>query len=357
MSDRLRRESHSIELAGIEHPFPLELGGALPLRVAYETYGTLDATRSNAVLVCHALTGSAHAAGVDELGRKGWWDGLIGPGRGIDTDRYFVICSNVLGGCYGTTGPTSIDPSTGKPYGENFPAITIGDMVHAQRLLLDALEIERLHLVIGGSMGGMQVLEWCLRYGDRIDLIAPIATSARHSPWSVGFNAIAREAIALGVSAGDPTQGLRLARKVAMMSYRSDREFAGRFAPAGFPDDEMGDEGSEVERYLNHHATSLVARFDADTYRTISRAMDLHDLARDRGDDLELVLASIRQPALCVGISSDILYPAHEQQSIARSIPGGHYMEVDSLCGHDAFLIEYDQLNALVSGFLNRELC
>jgi homoserine O-acetyltransferase len=212
------------------------------LTLAYETYGRLNRERDNVILVCHALTGSAHAAGEDMPGKRGWWDGVIGPGRALDTDRYFVICSNVLGGCYGSTGPTSVDPGTGEEYGDVFPTITIRDIVHAQRLLVRSLGIERLHAVIGGSMGGMQVLEWGLLYPEAVDLLLPIATCARQAPWRIGVSAIAREAIALGRRLGDEGGGLALARKAAMLTYRSAQEFSLRFGRDHDPDDIFSDD-------------------------------------------------------------------------------------------------------------------
>ncbi|MEP7218094.1 MAG: homoserine O-acetyltransferase [Bacteroidota bacterium] len=340
-------------LARFDIPFPLESGATIDsFDIAYETCGTPDADGTNTILICHALTGSAHAAGLDEEGREGWWSGLIGPGLAIDTDRYFAICSNILGSCYGSTGPSSIDPATGIPYGDAFPIVTVRDIVRAQRLLLDYLGIPRLHAVIGGSMGGMQVLEWGALFPDDIDLIIPIATAARHSAWCVAFNAIARAALALGEKAADLEAGLRLARKVAMMTYRSSSEFAHRFGRERETDDlARVDATFAVESYLAHHGELLAQRFDHQTYRTITRGMDLHDLARNRGA-IEEVLGAISQPALCIGISSDILYPPEEQREIARLLPNAEYREMESLCGHDAFLIEYDQLNRLVGEFL-----
>jgi len=352
MCDEIHRTTGRAALATIETPFRLECGAAIPLEIAYETYGELAADGGNAILVCHALTGSAHAAGVDEHGRAGWWDGLIGPGRALDTDRYFVICSNVLGGCYGSTGPTSIDPETGEAYGRRFPTVTIRDIVRAQRLLLWKLGVERLRAVVGGSMGGMQVLEWGFLFPGDCDLLIPIATSARHSPWCVAFNAIAREAIALGIEADDAEAGLRLARKVAMMTYRNGDEFAERFDRRRRTVGRFTVDGSfAVESYLEHHGRRLVERFDIATYETITRAMDLHDVTHGRGT-LEETLGALHQPTLAIGITSDILYPASEQRQLARLIPGGCYREIVSLCGHDAFLIEYDQLNPIIASFL-----
>lgn len=353
MSDALNRIVSSISLATNEHLFVLECGEQLhDARIAYETYGYLNATRDNAVLVCHALTGSAHAAGVDIGGAKGWWDDLIGPGRAIDTDRMFVVCANVIGGCYGSTGPTSIDPRTGVAYGESFPFVTIRDSVRAQRELIDHLGIERLQLVIGGSMGGFQVLEWAVMYPEIVERIAPIATSAQHSAWCIGFNAIAREALDLGRAAGDESAGIRLARKVAMMTYRSDIEFSSRFARERVHESTGPVDGTfDVEHYLERHGEKLAARFDADTYRTITRAMDLHDIGRGRGS-VESVLASITQPALCIGISSDVLYPVREQSAMAALLPNATYAEIESDCGHDAFLVEWRQVGEALSTWI-----
>ncbi len=350
MPDRTNRIADIIEF---DSPFTLECGETLErLTVAYETYGRPDENRSNAVLICHALTGSAHAAGLDEKGRAGWWDGLIGRGRAFDPADWHIICPNVLGSCYGTTGPTSINPATGVPYGDAFPVVTIRDMVRVQRLLLDRLGIDRLRVVIGGSMGGMQVLEWGVIYPESIDLLIPIATSARHSPWAVAFNAIAREAIALGARAGDPDAGLRLARKVAMMTYRHDLEFSRRFGRDRKEGPHHEVDGSfQVESWLQHHGERLVERFDPATFNTITRAMDLHDVTHGRGP-LAVTLGTIRQPALCIGITSDILYPAAEQRDLARLLPDAIYREITSDCGHDAFLIEFAQLNSHVGEFL-----
>jgi homoserine O-acetyltransferase/O-succinyltransferase len=357
MSDALNRTTGRIAIASPSSPLELDCGRSLDAsQVVYETYGRLDAAGSNAVLVCHALTGSSHVAGTAPNGVTGWWDDLVGPGKGIDTDRWFVICANVLGGCYGSTGPTSLDHASGRPYGDAFPTVTIRDMVRAQRRLLDALGITRLRAAIGGSMGGMQVLEWAALYPESIERIIPIAVSARQSPWCIGFNAIAREALELGRAAGDEAAGLRLARKVGMISYRSATELEERFGRARSHDDVEPVDGTfDVERYLERHGRKLVDRFDAATYRSLTRAMDLHDLAWGRGP-LEDVLAAIRQPALCVGISTDVRYPVIEQRTLARLLPRGIYTEIDSVCGHDAFLIEHEQLAACVAPFLEAEI-
>lgn len=345
-------------IAMLPAPFVLESGQSLTeLHLSYESYGTLSANHDNVILICHALTGSA-AAGISPDGRAGWWNDIIGPGRVLDTDHYHIICSNIIGSCYGSTGPGSINPETGIPYGNDFPAVTIRDMVRAQRLLLNHLGIQRVHCVIGGSMGGMQVLEWGLLFPDDVDLLIPIATAAQHSPWAVAFNAIAREAIALGNAAGDVAAGLRLARKVAMMTYRSDQEFAERFGRTRSSDDPFYLDGTfAVESWLEHHGRRLVERFTPESFNVITRAMDGHDVARERGS-LQQTLGSIVHPTLCVGISSDVLYPPHEQQQIAQLIPNARYAEINSPCGHDAFLIEFDQLQKIIQDFLNsHSLC
>lgn len=349
MSDATNALNRRVVRAALDGPFPLELGGELPdVTIAIETYGTLDADGSNALLVCHALTGSAHAAGASEDGRAGWWDRMIGPGQTIDTDRWFVICSNVLGGCYGSTGPTSIDPHSGSPYGATFPAITIRDIVRAQRLALARIGIDRLAAVIGGSMGGMQVLEWGVCFPELVDAVIPIAVGAAHSPWAIAFNAVARGAIALGRAAGDTEAGLRLAREAAMISYRSRDEWSARFGRQFGNDD-----GFAVEQYLRYHGRLLAARFDATTYDVLLGAMDRHDVTRGTGA-LRTALAAACRRALVVGISSDVLYPGIEQRTLAAALPNAEYREIDSPCGHDAFLIEFEQLDAIIRPWLER---
>ncbi len=340
------------------HPFVLESKKTLDrVSVAYETYGTLNEEGSNAVLVCHALTGNAHAAGVDATGQAGWWNEIVGEGKGFNTDRYFVLCSNFLGSCYGTTGPSSLDPATGKPYGQSFPEYTVRDMVRLQHSLITRLGIRRLAAIAGGSLGGMQVLEWALMYPDKVDAIIPIATSARHSAWCIGFNELTRIAIqndpgwVNGNPHWQPDRGLALARMIAMMSYRSRDSFEHRFGRTQSQERSDGEALFEVERYLHYQGEKLVSRFDAATYVGITTAMDRHDVGRGRGDVRD-VLRSIRARALCIGIESDILYPVQEQRDIAASIPRGSYAEVKSQHGHDAFLIEFEQLNRLIGDFL-----
>jgi homoserine O-acetyltransferase len=359
-----------------DHPFALESGATLsPVTIAYETWGTLDEQASNAVLLCHAWTGDSHAAGRAGRGHEspGWWDGIIGPGKAIDTDRWFVVCTNVLGGCQGTTGPASPHPEDGRPYGSRFPVITIGDMVRAQARIMPELGVERWHAVIGGSMGGMQVLEWAVTYPRRVGSIVPIATCLQATAQQIAWGAIGRKAIKLDprwrggdyydAAPGDgPAEGLAIARQIAQVTFRSDNAFTDRFGRELADRVEFGDrfdlwQRFEVERYLEYHGEKLVRRFDANSYLHIGKAMDLHDIARHRGT-LERSMARITMPSLTIGISSDMLYPAYQQRRIhelltAQGTPS-EYVEVESPHGHDAFLINLDQVAAPLGPFLER---
>lgn len=338
-------------IAGSERPFVLESGDRLaPVELAYETYGELAADGANAVLVCHPLTLDAHASGIDAAGRRGWFDEVIGPGRCIDTDKWFVVCSNSLGGCSGSTGPTS---AAGNSHLRTcgFPPVTVRDMVRAQRLLLDQLGVRRLALVLGGSTGGMQALEWTLIYPDLVERACVIATSAGPSPLRLGFSAVTRGIFELGGAGGDPKGALRVARKLAMINYRSEEEFDRRFgSPAGCDEIRADDRG--IEAYLEHHGRMLVERFDVDSYRTLLGACDTHDVGRERGG-IAAALATVRAPVLCIGITSDRLYPAAEVREIARRIPRGRYRELDLPNGHDSFLIHTD---AVASALADWEL-
>ncbi len=358
----------------VDRPFVLEGGGQLEdITVAYETWGELAADGDNAVLVCHALTGDSHAAGPMAPGHPapGWWDGLIGPGRAVDTDRWFVVCANVLGGCQGTTGPSSSDPrrADGRPYGSSFPVVSIRDIVRTQTAVARDLGVRRWMSVIGGSMGGMQVLEWGIMFPERVRSLVPIATAAAASAQQIAFGSAGRKAIRLDPCwrGGDyydsppgkgPTEGLSIARSIAQITYRSDDVFTDRF---GREVVEPLDGFSlwqrfEVERYLEYHGAKLARRFDANSYLCLTKAMDLHDVARGRGGLVE-ALARISVPTLVVGISSDTLYPTYQQRQVCEALhtqgTSCEYVEIDSRHGHDSFLIDLDQLGPPLAQFLS----
>jgi homoserine O-acetyltransferase len=324
----------------------LDSGEALEeVAVAYRTWGDPRNARHNAVLVCHALTGSADV--------EAWWPGIIGEKGAFDPRRDYVVCSNLLGGCYGTTGPASLRPGGLGRYRADFPRITVRDMVNVQRLLLDHLGIDRLALVTGPSLGGMQALEWALMYPDRVASIVPIGVGARHSAWCIAMTEAQRAAIYADARWRDgyydddapPEQGLAAARMMAILSYRSWHGFERRFGR------QRRDGGLfEARSYLRHQGEKINQRFDAATYVRLTQAMNEHDVARDRGD-CRRVLASIRQPALVVSVASDLLYPPHEQQELARGLPNARYEILDSPEGHDGFLIESEALAAMIARF------
>ena len=360
----------------IDRPFSLDGGAALrDVTIAFETWGTLNADASNAVLVCHAWTGDSHVAGPAGEGHPtpGWWEGVIGPGGFIDTNELFVVCANVLGGCQGSTGPASPHPVDGKPYGLRFPVITIRDMVRAQARLADHLGIARWHAVVGGSMGGMQVLEWAIIYPSRVGSIVPMATCTQASAQQIAWGAIGRRAIRLDpkwrggdyydAADGDgPWEGLATARMVAQVTFRSDNVFTDRFGR------DLADEGQhrdgldlwqrfEVERYLDYHGDKLVRRFDANSYVVIGKAMDLHDVGRGRAG-LQKAMSRITSPALVMGITSDILYPEYQQRQIHQVLTANgtpsEYVEIDSPHGHDAFLINLELVGPPLKRFLEQ---
>ncbi len=345
----------------IDEPFFFESGKSIPsVSVAYETYGTLNDEGTNAILICHALTGDSHASNYNNPEeRAGWWDGLIGKGKAFDPEKYFVVCSNFIGGCYGTSGPASLNPSTNKTYKTNFPQMTVRDMVNLQYKLNNYLGIKKIKTITGGSLGGMQALEWALIYPDVVESIIPMATSAQHSAWAIGLNEIQRKAIMddpvydKGDYEVQPFKGLSTARMLAMMSYRSDVNFQEKFGRNIKSNENSSKPFFDVESYLHYQGQKLVNRFDANTYIYITRAMDLHDVALGRGS-LEETLGRIKAKTLCIGIDTDLLYPAAEQKKIAQLIPGSEYFEIKTPYGHDAFLIEFDQLNNSVSKFLEK---
>jgi homoserine O-acetyltransferase len=353
-------------------PFALEGGGVLRgVTVAYETWGTLAPDASNAVLICHALTGDSHAAGELVVGRsaEGWWNRLIGPGRAVDTDELFVVCVNVLGGCQGSTGPSSIDPATGRPYGSTFPTITIRDIVRTQEAVADALGIQRWLAVIGGSMGGMQALEWAIMYPDRVGGLVAIATTAAASAQQIAYSSVQRSAIVLDPNwnGGDyydaapgegPHQGLAVAREMAHITYRAESEFAERFDRKEFDQLDNGFtawQRFQVETYLDNQGAKLARRFDANSYLAIARAMDLHDIGRGRAG-VERALARITAPVLTMAIDSDALYPPYQQELLRDLIGanGGSVVHGVIQCaeGHDGFLTRADQVGDAVAPFL-----
>ncbi|HEV7651049.1 MAG TPA: homoserine O-acetyltransferase [Actinophytocola sp.] len=383
----------SVETRYLDLPAPVRLdcGRELhPVRVAYETYGTLSPRRDNVILVCHALSGDAHAAGFSvrqaETGTRdgfaaedrdgavgkalGWWDGMIGPGKAFDTDRFYVVSTNLLGGCRGTTGPSSADPATGRPYGPDFPVLTVADMVRTERAFLDALGIERLAAVAGGSLGGMQALEWAIRYPGQVDSIVVIASTHALHPQGMAWNAIAREAIMRDAAwqggryygtGRTPDAGMGVARMVGHVTYLSapalDDKFGRRLQ---FADDiryTITEPEFEVENYLRHQADSFVKRFDANTYLTMSRALTYFDLARQYGGgSLARALESVTARTLLITFSSDWLYPPSASEDIDGALralgkPTGLHL-IDAPYGHDCFLLEEERQTPIVRRFL-----
>ena len=362
---------HMIEL-GRTAPLALACGQAIgPFPVAYQTYGTLNAARSNAILVCHALTGDQYAADDSHpvTGKPGWWQAVIGAGLPLDVERYFIICINVLGGCMGTAGPKDINPVTGGPYGLGFPVITIGDMVAAQKLVIDDLGIDRLFCVIGGSMGAMQVLEWASRYPDRIRCAIPIAGAARHSAQNIAFHEVGRQAIMADPNWCDgdyhahnvkPERGLAVARMAAHITYLSDsamhrkfgRELQDRTAVTfGF------DADFQVESYLRHQGSTFVDRFDANSYLYITRAMDYFDLAADHGGVLANAFIGSPVRFCLISFTSDWLFPTAESRRIVHALNAVaapvSFVEIQTDAGHDAFLLDEREFFRILSGFLS----
>ena len=354
-------------------PLRLDSGARLaPLEVAYKTYGRLNADKTNAVLICHALTLDQHAASVHPTtGKPGWWNRAIGPGLPLDPERYFIICANVVGGCMGTTGPASSDPATGAPYGLGFPVITIGDMVRAQAMLVEALGIETLFAVVGGSMGGMQVLQWAADYPDRLLSAVCIAAAPRHSAQNIAFHEVGRQAImadpnwcgggylAAGVR---PEKGLAVARMAAHITYLSEQALQRKFGRElqrdglswGF------DADFQVESYLRHQGASFVDRFDANSYLYITRAMDYFDLAAPYGGVLTEAFLKARTVKFCIlSFSSDWLYPTAESRDVVRALNAAgcraSFAEIVTDKGHDAFLLDEPQLDQTLRGFLHAQ--
>ena len=350
---------------------PLQRGGQFgPVTVAYETWGKLNTEGNNAVLITHALTGSSHAHDTESPDdtKVAWWNPLIGPGRFFDTSRYYVICSNVLGSCYGSTGPSSIDPNTGQPYGMRFPVITIRDMVETQRKLIEYLGVSQLHMVAGGSIGGQQALEWAVAHPELVENVIVVAATAALTAQAIAFSEVGRQAILADPrwQGGDylpgqgPNAGLSIARMLAMITYQSEEGMELRFArqparkqnvtaPSGFAD---LSKRFDVEGYLYYQGESLVKRFDANSYLYISRAMDLYDVSEEY-PSIEDALSRLRSKALFIGIRSDFLFPAARVRWLADQARAAGsdaiYAELDSPHGHDAFLKEWKQMTATLN--------
>lgn len=347
---------------GPDEPLLMDAGVAMaPWQMAYQTYGELNADRSNAVLVCHALTGDQHVASTNPVtGKPGWWETMIGPGKPVDTNRFFVICSNVVGGCMGTTGPASLNPATGKPWALDFPVVTIRDMVRAQCMLIDRLGIGSLFCVIGGSMGGMQVLQWVASYPDRVFSVVPIAAAARHSAQNIAFGEVGRQAVMAdpdwrggryleeGVR---PDKGLAVARMAAHITYLSEialhRKFGRRFQDRESLTFSF-DADFQIESYLRHQGVSFVERFDANSYLYVTRAMDYFDIAAEHGGVLARAFLGARTRLCVMSFTSDWLFPTSDSRAVVRALNAAGasvaFMEIETDKGHDAFLLEEPEM-------------
>ncbi|MBI3435671.1 MAG: homoserine O-acetyltransferase [Proteobacteria bacterium] len=374
ISDRVREaehpRSHCVRF-DVSDPLKLDANvNLVPFQIAYQTYGTLNAERSNAVLICHALTGDQHVANRHPVtGKSGWWETMVGPGRPIDTGRYFVICANVVGACMGTTGPASINPATDRPWGLEFPVVTIRDIVRAQAKLLDYLGIDSLFAVAGGSMGGMQVLQWAASYPERVFAALPIACATRHSAQNIAFHEVGRQAVMADpewrqgrylIEGTTPRRGLAVARMGAHITYLSDaalhRKFGRKFQDRDNPTFSF-DADFEVESYLRHQGISFVERFDANSYLYLTRAMDYFDLAADYGGVLANAFKGTPARFCVVSFTSDWLFPTSDSRAIVHALNAGgarvSFAEIVTDKGHDAFLLEEPELIAIVRGFLD----
>ncbi|MDY8109686.1 homoserine O-acetyltransferase [Fulvimarina sp. 2208YS6-2-32] len=356
---------------GHDKPLALDAGIDLaPFRIAYNTYGTLNADKSNAILICHALTGDHYCASPSPItGKPGWWNGLIGEGKPVDLSRYFVICSNVLGGCMGTTGPASIDPESGQPYGIDLPVLTIRDMVRAQKMLVESFGIETLFAVIGGSMGGMQVLQWTVSYPDMVFAAVPIATGARHSSQNIAFHEVGRQAVMAdpdwrggryyekGVR---PYKGLAVARMTAHVTYLSEQALHRKFGRNLQHGQKLGfkfDAEFQIESYLRHQGSTFVERFDANSYLYMTRAMDYFDIAADYDGLLANAFKGSRTRFCLVSFSSDWLFPTSESRDIVHALNAAaasvSFVEVETDKGHDSFLLDEPDFYRAMEGFLS----
>jgi homoserine O-acetyltransferase len=363
--------SSAVARFGPEAPLPMDAGVALaPWQIAYQTYGTLNADRSNAVLVCHALTMDQHVANLHPVtGKAGGWETMVGPGRPIDTDRFFVICANVLGGCMGTSGPASTNPATGKPWGLDFPLVTVRDMVRSQAALLDRLGIDSLFCVLGGSMGGMQVLQWAVSYPERVFAALPIATGARHSAQNIAFHEVGRQAVMADPDWRDgryleegarPRKGLSVARMGAHITYLSETALHRKFGRRYQDRQNLSfsfDAEFQVESYLRHQGLTFVERFDANSYLYLTRAMDYFDLAADYDGVLAEAFRRTKTRFCIVSFTSDWLFPTPESRAVVHALNAAGasvgFVEVESDKGHDAFLLDEPELFAAVQGFID----
>ena len=356
---------------GKDTPLKLDSGVDLaPFQIAYQSYGTLNADKTNAILVCHALTGDQHVANIHPVtGKPGWWENMIGPGRIIDTDRYFVLCANVIGGCMGSTGPASLNENTGKAWALDLPIVTIADMVRAQSMLVDHFGIDKLFLVMGGSMGGMQVLQWAAAYSDRVFAALPIATGARHSSQNIAFHEVGRQAVMADpewrdgcyLEAGTiPGKGLAVARMAAHITYLSDSALHRKFGRNLQDRDSLTfgfDADFQIESYLRHQGSSFVDRFDANSYLYMTRAMDYFDIAAEHGGVLANAFKGSKTRFCLVSFTSDWLFPTAESRSIVHALNASgalvSFVEVETDKGHDAFLLDEPDMLAAVQGFVS----
>jgi homoserine O-acetyltransferase len=383
MSDKIEHVTNGSSVGLVKKEFytfaepPDELilasGGRLgPITVAYETMGTLNDDKSNVILIAHALSGDSHVAGYYSADdpKPGWWDTMVGPGKGIDTNRYFVICSNVLGGCMGTTGPASLNPATGRPYGLDFPVVTIGDMVKVQKARLDHLGITKLLAAFGGSLGGMQVIEWAINYPQMVTAAILLATTTRHSALAIAFNEIGRQAIMSdpNFNKGDyyhglkPDLGLALARMVGHVTYLSDEALRSKFGRRLQDRDNLAfdfEANFQVESYLRYQGSKFVQRFDANSFLYITKAADYFDVGRQHGNDSEVeAFAGVTAKILAISFTSDWLYPTYQSRDMVKAMKKNgldvSFCEIEAKCGHDAFLLPNERQSTLINRFLDR---
>jgi len=383
MSEYIEHDGEGISVGIVEKEFYtfgqppdemcLESGARLgPVTIAYETCGELNRDKSNAILICHALSGDSHVAGYysEKDAKPGWWDIMVGPGKGIDTDKYFVICTNILGSCMGSTGPCSINPKTIEAWGIDFPFVTIGDMVKAQKALLDHLGVEKILAVVGGSIGGMQVLEWCVRYPDSVVSAIPLASTARHSALAIAFHEVSRQAIMADPNWNEgnyyngpkPDLGLAIARMIGHITYLSDESMRQKFGRRLQNKSDFSfkfDADFQVESYLRYQGKKFVERFDANSFLYITKAADYYDLEIEHGDgSLVKAFSKTKANFLVVSYTSDWLYPTYQSKAMVQAMKKNgldvSFCEIEASWGHDAFLLPNERLNTLMRGFLKR---